>query len=847
MTESAMPGTLIEGHNTETTDGHVLTTMATDEQTVDDDGQANIISMGERMGMIDVDSILDEQPILVIDEDDTMMVLEVDPLLCPMPTYLSAGEEEAVLSPSTGSPMKSVSVTPVTPRRDFLSAVESSSPAVSGLGGGTSKIRETNVGDVMEVDLKKKKKVIGRRLAVVEDDGETQTSECSSSIDGDALTTASSSRVRNKGTKRGRGAEKDLDFTGSLEEESSESRGKKKGKKRKAVKKDSPEEVLSDGECGEPKGIVDLLLEEMSSSVLGGSMMEWVNRVEEIRVKSRKFQGRLSGEMKKCMGKIKEGTALLVARAEATGDPQFLRLRNSELDSRLLEVENENVRLKEQLRKLSLGPSPPRRKRKVEKGDFDMDRPVSVDTNVQKGTMIIPSPMKDEFPPLPQRTPRKMAMKGGSGHVLPPGKSFLTTVGDSEGNETGAEAYFTQHISFLTAMRDLERKRREQFEREKMDLEERREGNAGRDGDRNKEVLDGVKKVGPRIVSNVQVAPPFKVRLKEQGPIPMASGSETEWKMVTGGKRGRRGGNMKDGPVPPPLSSSSASRRDPPSVVRNTGRRITGESVGRPSIRQQPKVRPPRPPVSSAVTITGKSEGFPYAAALKNAREHINLEALGIKTTRVRKAINGGMLIEVSGEDSKAKAEELVTRLRGLLKDSAVVSCPIKKREVRVVGFDESVTSSEIAEALGNLGGCSTVDIKMGPIRTMNNGLGVVWAQLPVAAAVKITDEGRIRIGWTVARVELLRVRPLQCYRCWEFGHVQSTCRNIVDRRGACFRCGQKGHMASVCKNPIYCVVCHDLGLEASHRLGGPQCAAQVRHDALMADRRPLQTVQNNV
>lgn len=116
-----------------------------------------------------------------------------------------------------------------------------------------------------------------------------------------------------------------------------------------------------------------------------------------------------------------------------------------------------------------------------------------------------------------------------------------------------------------------------------------------------------------------------------------------------------------------------------------------------------------------------------------------------------------------------------------------------------------------------------------------------------MAAAVKVTDEGRIRIGWTVARVELLRVRPLQCYRCWEFGHVQSTCRNIVDRRGACFRCGQKGHMASVCKNPVYCAVCHDLGLEASHRLGGPQCAAQVRHNVLMADRRPLQTVQNNV
>lgn len=232
---------------------------------------------------------------------------------------------------------------------------------------------------------------------------------------------------------------------------------------------------------------------------------------------------------------------------------------------------------------------------------------------------------------------------------------------------------------------------------------------------------------------------------------------------------------------------------------------------------------------------------------MKNAREHIDLETLGIKTSRVRKALNGGLLIEVSGEDSRLKAQELVTRLKDVLKDSAFVSCPVKKRELRVVGFDESVTVEEIVEALSNLGGCSPGDVKAGPIRTMNNGLGMVWIQLPVAAAAKVADKGRVRIGWTVARVELLKTRPLQCYRCWSFGHVQSACRSIVDRRGACFRCGQKGHVASVCKNPVHCAVCHDSGLEATHRLGGPQCVAQVRHDALTSERRPTGTAQGNV
>lgn len=225
------------------------------------------------------------------------------------------------------------------------------------------------------------------------------------------------------------------------------------------------------------------------------------------------------------------------------------------------------------------------------------------------------------------------------------------------------------------------------------------------------------------------------------------------------------------------------------------------------------------------MTITGRVEGFSYVEAMKSARGKIKLEDLGITSTRVRKALNGGLLIEVSGENSKSKAEELVVKLRDVLKDSATVSCPVKKRELTVVGFEESVTVEEIAEELSRTGGCSRADIKMGLSRTMNSGLGIVWAQVPVAAAARLAEEGRIKVGWTMARVELLKVRPLQCFKCWSYGHVQTTCRSIMDRRGGCFRCGQKGHLASTCTNPVHCAVCHDAGLETSHRMGGPQCA----------------------
>lgn len=82
---------------------------------------------------------------------------------------------------------------------------------------------------------------------------------------------------------------------------------------------------------------------------------------------------------------------------------------------------------------------------------------------------------------------------------------------------------------------------------------------------------------------------------------------------------------------------------------------------------------------------------------------------------------------------------------------------------------------------------CPCADVRVGAIRMMTNGLGAAWAQLPIAAALKVAEIARARIGWTIARIELLGVRPLQCYKCWAYGHVQGACRNPVDRRGACF------------------------------------------------------------
>lgn len=124
-------------------------------------------------------------------------------------------------------------------------------------------------------------------------------------------------------------------------------------------------------------------------------------------------------------------------------------------------------------------------------------------------------------------------------------------------------------------------------------------------------------------------------------------------------------------------------------------------------------------------------------------------------------------------------------------------------------------------------GDCSVDEIKTGEIKWMYNGLGMIWVRCPISAANNVVKEGRIKIGWTVARVELLAKRPLQCYKCWEFGHVRFSCNAEVERKGSCYNCGAQGHTVGTCSSEKpRCVICEKRGFSTNHRIGSRFCRA---------------------
>jgi len=74
---------------------------------------------------------------------------------------------------------------------------------------------------------------------------------------------------------------------------------------------------------------------------------------------------------------------------------------------------------------------------------------------------------------------------------------------------------------------------------------------------------------------------------------------------------------------------------------------------------------PRKPPRAAAVVLTCGEGGPFYAEALRKARERISLADLNIERTRIRKAATGAVLIEIPGEETKAKADELAEAAAG--------------------------------------------------------------------------------------------------------------------------------------------------------------------------------------
>jgi len=149
--------------------------------------------------------------------------------------------------------------------------------------------------------------------------------------------------------------------------------------------------------------------------------------------------------------------------------------------------------------------------------------------------------------------------------------------------------------------------------------------------------------------------------------------------------------------------------------------------------------------------------------------------------------------------------------------------------DIRVSGFDESVIKDELIAVVTDIGGCLASDVRISPFRPMRNGLNLAWVRCPLVATIKIVKKGKLGVGWSLARVEMMRSRPVQCFKCWHFGHVRNRCESATDRSNHCFKCGNPEHTSYNCMSEPYSVICADLGHKTAHRIGSSACAGMTK------------------
>jgi hypothetical protein len=122
----------------------------------------------------------------------------------------------------------------------------------------------------------------------------------------------------------------------------------------------------------------------------------------------------------------------------------------------------------------------------------------------------------------------------------------------------------------------------------------------------------------------------------------------------------------------------------------------------------------------------------------------------------------GDLIIEIPGDISGDKTNYLEKKLKDVFVDTGVkIYRPNKKAEMKVFNLDESIVEEDIVDVISEEGICLPRDITCSSIRRSRSGLGAAWIKCPVAAAIKLAANGKIKIEWSEARVELVDRRPI--------------------------------------------------------------------------------------
>ncbi|CAH1110905.1 unnamed protein product [Psylliodes chrysocephalus] len=234
------------------------------------------------------------------------------------------------------------------------------------------------------------------------------------------------------------------------------------------------------------------------------------------------------------------------------------------------------------------------------------------------------------------------------------------------------------------------------------------------------------------------------------------------------------------------------------------------------TIPKEPTKRTFRPGPERMVV---KCEGKSYADMLRDIKNKVNVNNMGLNIRNIKKTAKGDLMFELEGGKNEAN----------ILKDEIqkkvnATEIRVHKQEtlIHINDLDAITQAEEILESIARVIGPENkkfVTVKsLRPNR--NGGQAATVAVQGKDLAKRITHDGRIKIGWINCRLRE-RYSFMRCYRCLEYGHHTKECKG-EDKANLCRNCGKESHKASDCKENPYCLTCKIEG----HRNDQIKCPA---------------------
>lgn len=228
-----------------------------------------------------------------------------------------------------------------------------------------------------------------------------------------------------------------------------------------------------------------------------------------------------------------------------------------------------------------------------------------------------------------------------------------------------------------------------------------------------------------------------------------------------------------------------------------------------------------------------------YAEKVRELRAAIQPTKLGVQVQKVSQAANGDirMLVKESATGGRANFMAELTKKAAAV--GSTVETRVTKVRVMISDLDETTTQEEVSKAVADCLGVEEAELVVSaPRKSLNGGY---WAaiQLPIRLSADLLKQNRVLVGWTNCRVQEM-LRPANCSRCLQFGHVVRECKEPTTTERRCFRCNGAGHEAKNCKGEAYCGSCQEGG----HRADSMACPKYRGLVQEIRERRGLRTLQ---